>query len=80
MKLLGITLLTSANPRDLSEQGITLSSRDLVLQRAGFAADAGFDGVVSSAWEARDLKATFRERLALVCPGIRPASEKGDCR
>ena len=77
LKLLGITLLTSANPRDLSEQGITLSSRDLVLQRAAFAADAGFDGVVSSAWEARDLKATFRERLALVCPGIRPASEKG---
>ena len=75
LKLLGITLLTNANPRDLSEQGITLTSRDLVLQRAAFAADAGFDGVVSSAWEARDLKATFRERLALVCPGIRPASE-----
>ena len=79
LKLLGITLLTSANPRDLSEQGITLTSRDLVLQRAAFAADAGFDGVVSSAWEARDLKATFRERLALVCPGIRPASGTGDC-
>ncbi len=77
MKLLGITLLTSTNPRDLSEQGITLTSRDLVLRRAAFAADAGFDGVVSSAWEARDLKATFRERLALVCPGIRPASETG---
>lgn len=77
LKLLGITLLTSADPRDLSEQGITLTSRDLVLQRAGFAADAGFDGVVSSAWEARDLKATFRERLALICPGIRPASENG---
>ena len=77
LKLLGITLLTSANPRDLSEQGITLSSRDLVLRRAAFAADAGFDGVVSSAWEARDLKVTFRERLALVCPGIRPASDEG---
>jgi orotidine-5'-phosphate decarboxylase len=77
LKLLGITLLTSADPRDLSEQGITLTSRDLVLQRAGFAADAGFDGVVSSAWEARDLKANFRERLALACPGIRPTSKKG---
>ena len=76
LKLLGITLLTNANPDDLSEQGITLSSRDLVLRRAGFAADAGFDGVVSSAWEARDLKANFGERLALVCPGIRLTAEK----
>jgi orotidine-5'-phosphate decarboxylase len=77
LKLLGITLLTNANLDDLSKQGITLSSRDLVLQRAAFAADAGFDGVVSSAWEARDLKAAFRDRLALVCPGIRPKSEQG---
>ena len=77
LKLLGITLLTNANPDDLSKQGIALSSRDLVLQRAAFAADAGFDGVVSSAWEARDLKAAFRDRLALVCPGIRPKSEQG---
>jgi orotidine-5'-phosphate decarboxylase len=77
LKLLGITLLTSANTLDLSDQGITLSSRDLVLRRATFAAEAGFDGVVSSAWEARDLKATFRDRLALVCPGIRPPSEQG---
>jgi orotidine-5'-phosphate decarboxylase len=77
LKLLGITLLTNANPVDLSTQGIALSSRDLVLQRAAFAADAGFDGVVSSSWEARDLKAAFRDRLALVCPAIRPQSEQG---
>ena len=76
LKLLGITLLTNANPDDVGKQGITLSSRDLVLQRAAFAADAGFDGVVSSAWETRDLKASFRERLALVCPGIRLTAEE----
>ncbi len=76
LKLLGITLLTNAKPEDLSAQGITLSSRDLVLRRAGFAADAGFDGVVSSAWEARDLKARFGEKLAVICPGIRPKSEQ----
>ena len=75
LKLLGITLLTSAKPDDLGAQGIALSSRDLVLKRAGFAADAGFGGVVSSPLEARDLKSAFGERLALVCPGIRPASE-----
>ena len=75
LRLLGITLLTSARPDDLGAQGITLGSRDLVLKRAAFAADAGFDGVVSSPLEARDLKTAFGERLALVCPGIRPASE-----
>ncbi len=77
LRLLGITLLTNTKPEDLDKQGITLSSRDLVLRRAGFAADADFDGVVSSAWEAHDLKASFGEKLAVVCPGIRPKSEQG---
>ncbi len=75
LKLLGITLLTNANPADLQAQGISLPSQDLALRRAGFAADAGFHGVVSSAWEARALKASFGGRLALVCPGIRPKSQ-----
>lgn len=78
LKLLGITLLTNAKPDDLGVQGIALPSKELVLRRAGFAADAGFEGVVSSAWEARDLKTSFG-RLAVVCPGIRPAqSVAGD--
>ena len=72
LKLLGITLLTSAAPDSLGAQGISLSSAELVLRRARFAADAGFDGVVSSPLEARDLKAAFGDRLAIVCPGIRP--------
>jgi orotidine-5'-phosphate decarboxylase len=74
LKLLGITLLTSTKPDDLAGQGITLSARDLVLRRAGFAAEAGFHGVVSSPWEAAALKASFGN-LAVVCPGIRPKSE-----
>jgi orotidine-5'-phosphate decarboxylase len=74
LKLLGITLLTSAAPDSLGAQGITLSPADLVLRRARFAAEAGFDGVVSSPLEARDLKAAFGDKLAVVCPGIRPAT------
>ena len=74
LKLLGITLLTNARAEDLDAQGIALSSQDLVVRRAAFAADAGFHGVVSSAWEAPGLKARFGERLAVVCPGIRPAA------
>ena len=74
LKLLGITLLTSASPESLGAQGISLSPAELVLRRARFAADAGFDGVVSSPLEAAELKAGFGGRLAVVCPGIRPRS------
>jgi orotidine-5'-phosphate decarboxylase len=72
LKLLGITLLTSAEAEGLREQGISLSASELVLRRAAFAADAGFDGVVSSPLEARPLRAAFGGRLSIVCPGIRP--------
>ncbi len=75
LKLLGITLLTSTAPDSLGAQGIFLSPQELVLRRAAFAADAGFDGVVSSPWEARDLKDCFGQTLSIVCPGIRPRSE-----
>jgi orotidine-5'-phosphate decarboxylase len=74
LKLLGISLLTNARPESLADQGITLSASDLVLTRAGFAAEAGFHGIVSSALEARALKDAFGSRLAVVTPGIRPAS------
>ena len=76
LKLLGITLLTSAAPDSLGAQGISLSSAELVLRRARFAADGGFDGVVSSPLEARDLKAAFgdRPRLSARHPAARPAS------
>jgi orotidine-5'-phosphate decarboxylase len=74
LKLLGITLLTSTKPESLGGQGISLPADELVLRRAGFAADAGFDGVVSSPLEARALKTRFGNRLAVVCPGVRPQS------
>ncbi len=75
LKLLGITLLTNAKPEDLIAQGIALSAKELVLRRAALAADAGFDGAVSSPWEAKDLKTRFGDQFAVVCPGIRPQGE-----
>lgn len=76
LKLLGITLLTSAKPDSLSEQGISLSPNELVLRRAALAAEAGFDGVVASPQEAAALRATFGNKLSIVCPGIRPQTER----
>ena len=74
LKLLGITLLTSTAPETLGGLGISLTAPELVLRRAGFAASAGFHGVVSSPWEARALKEAHGGGLAVVCPGIRPHS------
>lgn len=73
MKLLGITLLTNAASGDLSGQGISLTMADLVLHRAALAAEAGFEGVVSSPLEAKTIKARFGCTLSVICPGIRPA-------
>jgi orotidine-5'-phosphate decarboxylase len=72
LKLLGVTLLTSTRPNSLGELGINLSTEQLVLRRASFAAETGCDGVISSPLEARSLKAAFGDRLSVVCPGIRP--------
>jgi orotidine-5'-phosphate decarboxylase len=79
LKLLGVTLLTSTPPESLGAQGISLPAQELVLRRAGFAAEAGFDGVVSSPLEAEALKRAFGSKLTIVCPGIRPrATPAGD--
>lgn len=73
LKLLGVTVLTSARPEDLEEQGVRLPADELVLRRARLAAEVGFHGVVASPLEASPLKSQFGGRLAIVTPGVRPA-------
>ncbi len=73
LKILGVTVLTSLNQESLAKSGIDMKIEDLVLKRAGFAAEAGADGVVASAKEAAAIKARFGDALAIVTPGIRPA-------
>lgn len=73
MKLLAITVLTSLDADDLRQQGISMSPAELVVHRARLAKEAGFDGVVASAQEARAIRATLGKDLLIVTPGIRPA-------
>lgn len=73
-KLLAITVLTSLDTADLAEQGIRdTSPADLVVHRAHLAKNAGFDGVVASAQEARAIREALGPDFLIVTPGIRPA-------
>ncbi len=61
-RILGVTVLTSMS-----------STVDEVLALAERAKDAGIDGVVSSAWEARAIRDTLGPDFLIVTPGIRPS-------
>jgi orotidine-5'-phosphate decarboxylase len=72
LKLLGVSVLTSADDADLTEAGYAFGARALVSRRAEQAEALGMAGLVASAAEVAGLRAEGR-KLTLVCPGIRPA-------
>ena len=74
-KILAVTLLTSMGPTELKEMGYGGTVDELVLARARSALESGCDGVIASGLEAPMLKAEFGDRLLIVTPGIRPASQ-----
>ena len=73
MALLAVTVLTSLDQDDLNQQGIDMTPQDLVLRRAMFAQEAGFDGVVASGHEAGPVRKATGPDFLIVTPGIRPA-------
>ena len=74
LKLLAVTVLTSLDQADLTQQGIVgTSPQDLVLHRALLAQEAGFDGVIASGLEARGVRAMAGGEFLIVTPGIRLA-------
>jgi orotidine-5'-phosphate decarboxylase len=77
--LIGVTVLTSLSASELPEIGLAPDVNAAVLRYATLVSEAGLDGVVCSAEEAPLLKSHFGDRLQLVTPGIRLASDaKGD--
>ncbi len=77
--LLGVTVLTSMDARDLSEAGYHDAPEALVAKRARQALNAGMGGVVCSAAEAELVRDVVGPQMAVVTPGIRPAGgESGD--
>ncbi len=73
LKILGATVLTSADDSDLSEAGYAYGVRELVARRARQARDAGIDGLILSPQELRETRAAMGRDFVLVTPGIRPA-------
>lgn len=81
MKILAVTILTSLDRADLDAALIKPGNiRDLVLERAARALDAGADGVIASPQEARLIRALPEaDGKLIVTPGVRPAgAELGD--
>ena len=75
--LIGVTVLTSMEREDLAGLGLDIEPQTQVLRLAGLAQQAGLDGLVCSAQEARVLKVAHPS-LQLVTPGIRPAGSAQD--
>ncbi len=79
LKLLAVTVLTSADDRDLAEAGYALGVQALVRKRGLQAKAAGIHGLVASAAEAAALRAELGREMVLVTPGIRPGdADAGD--
>ena len=74
-KLIAVTVLTSLAQIDLNQIGIDCSPEEQVSKLAFLTRDAGLDGVVCSAAEARLLRAQLPEEFCLVTPGIRRATD-----
>ena len=65
--VLGVTVLTSVQA--MGRKGV----QSQVLSLAARVRQAGCDGVVASAHEARALRRRFGTALTILCPGIRPS-------
>jgi len=79
LRILGVTVLTSYDDRDLKAAGYAASVKALVARRAEQARELGVDGLVCSPEEAANVRAIVGGGMALVTPGIRPAgAEAGD--
>jgi orotidine-5'-phosphate decarboxylase len=73
LRILAVTVLTSYDDSDLAAAGYDFTVPELVAERAAQARDIGVDGLVCSAEEAANLRASVGPGMLLVTPGIRSA-------
>lgn len=71
-RVVGVTLLTSLDQRDMESVGYAGSPHDQVERLAGLAQEAGLDGIVCSGNEVAAAHKAWRKGFFVV-PGLRPA-------
>ena len=76
--VIGVTVLTSMDDKDLTDIGVTHSLADQVKKLALLAQQAGLDGVVCSPHEIALLRMECGKDFKLIVPGIRPAGSATD--
>ncbi len=76
-RIIGVTLLTSANARVLAEISVVKSPEQQVTALAQLAAASGLDGVVASPLEVAAVRAAVaKQDFLIVTPGVRPSGTK----
>jgi len=77
-KVVGVTMLTSMDDRDLARTGVDGSAHEQVMRLTDLAREAGLDGIVCSGKEVKAVHERWKEGFFVV-PGLRPAgSDAGD--
>ena len=69
--LLGVTLLTSMDEKQLRDMGMDDDTQAFVSRLARTAVDAGMNGLVASGRESAKLKKMFGRDITIVVPGVR---------
>ena len=78
-KIIGVTVLTSANQETLSEIGIETEINGQVMNLAKLSAKCGLDGVVASPREVGLIRRNIEKKdFLIVTPGIRPTFATND--
>ena len=75
-KLIGVTILTSLDNKEIKEIGFNKNVKELVLHQAKLATKAKLDAIVCSAQEVKIVKKVFKKEI--ITPGIRLNSKKDD--
>ena len=76
IKLIGVTILTSLDNKELKDIGFNKDVKKLVLHQARIANKAKLDAIVCSAQEVKLVKKVFRKEI--ITPGIRFNSKSND--
>lgn len=70
--IMGVTVLTSMDRKDIESIGIDSSVENQVARLVKLAERAGLDGVVASPKEVQKIKKMVKKDFLIVTPGIRP--------